>query len=131
MVTLTGPVVADKGTVAKICVSLQLRMPVNPPAKLMELQAIGQWLDWKPVPAIVTVLPTPPMFGVRLVICGAGTLKSTLLVLVTPPSTTLTVPVIAGGGTIATTCLSDQLTMLAGWPLAPFNFTVLDPSPAP
>ena len=54
------------------------------------------------VPLIVTLVPTGPLVGVRLVIVGAGmTVKLLALVAVPPDVVTLTGPVVAVVGTVA------------------------------
>src|SRR5215472_4947806 len=67
----------------------------------------------KPLPVMVTGLPMPPMLGVMPVICGDGTVKSIFALLATPPSVTPMGPVMASAGTVATICVSDQLTIVA------------------
>src|SRR5690348_13192440 len=69
-----------------------------------------------------------PLAGEMLVICGGGTLKSTEVLLVTPPTVTETGPVVAVVGTMATICVSDQLTTDA---LIPKKAIVLVPRVAP
>jgi hypothetical protein len=54
----------------------------------------------KLVPLIVTVVPTTPLAGVKLVIAGP-ILKLPALVAVPPGVVTLTGPVVAAAGTIA------------------------------
>jgi hypothetical protein len=54
------------------------------------------------VPPIVTLVPTGPLAGVKLVIVGAGiTVKLLALVAVPPGVVTLTSPVVAPAGTVA------------------------------
>ena len=54
------------------------------------------------VPLIVTLVPTGPLVGVKLVIVGAGiTVKLFVLVAVPPDVVTLSGPVVAPGGTVA------------------------------
>ena len=53
-------------------------------------------------PLIVTLVPTGPLVGVKLVIVGAGmTVKGVALVAVPPDVVTLSVPVVAPVGTVA------------------------------
>ena len=55
------------------------------------------------VPLIVTLAPTAPLAGVKLVIVGAlaDTVKVLALVAVPPAVVTLSVPVVAPAGTVA------------------------------
>src|SRR5438128_114269 len=63
-----------------------------------------------------------------LVTWGAGMVKTTLVLLPTPPSVTLTGPLIAAVGTVATICASLQLFTVA---LVPLKVMVLVPCVAP
>jgi hypothetical protein len=78
---------------------------------------------------IVTVVPTNPDTGFRFVMLGAGTVtvKPTLL-LVTPPTVTTTLPVVAPAG--AGTTMLEALQLVGVAPV-PLNFTVLVPCVAP
>ena len=54
------------------------------------------------VPLIVTLVPSGPLAGVKLVIVGAGiTVKLLVLVAVPPGVVTLSGPVVAPAGTVA------------------------------
>ena len=54
------------------------------------------------VPLIVTLVPTGPLVGVKLVIVGAGmTVKLVALVAVPPGVVTVSGPVVAAAGTVA------------------------------
>ena len=54
------------------------------------------------VPLIVTLVPTGPLAGVKLVIVGAGiTVKLFVLLAVPPGVVTLSRPVVAPAGTVA------------------------------
>ena len=56
----------------------------------------------KSVPLIVTLVPTGPLVGVKLVIVGAAmTVKLAALVAVPPGVVTLSGPVVAPAGTVA------------------------------
>ncbi|PYT95153.1 MAG: hypothetical protein DMG36_02935 [Acidobacteria bacterium] len=56
----------------------------------------------KPVPLIVTLVPTRPLMGVKLVMAGGGiTVKLFALVVVPPGVVTLIGPVVAPTGTVA------------------------------
>jgi hypothetical protein len=79
----------------------------------------------KPVPEIVTEVPTDPEVGDRLVMLGAvaDTVKFVPL-LATPPTVTTTLPVVAPVGTGTTMPVADQLVGVA---VVALNFTVLLP----
>jgi hypothetical protein len=101
-VTTTLPVVAPVGTVATIDVAVQLVgvavVPLNVTVPVVP----------KFVPVMVICVPTGPLVGLMLAICGLGSVKVTAL-LVTPPFTTRTPPVVVPAPTVATTCVSLQL----------------------
>ena len=78
------------------------------------------------VPEIVTVAPTAPVVGDRLLIFGI-TVKLTPL-LATPDTVTTTVPVVALFGTGTTIFVEFQLV---GVPAAPLNATALPPCEFP
>jgi hypothetical protein len=65
-VTLTGPLVAPKGTVAVICVSLFTLKVAALPLKATTVAPV------KPLPTRVTLLPTVPSVGIKAVIAGAA-----------------------------------------------------------
>jgi hypothetical protein len=83
----------------------------------------------KLVPVIVIEVPTTPEEGFRLVIFGPATptLKVTPL-LATPPTVTMTFPVVAPVGTGTTMLVALQLV---GAVEVPLNVTVLAPCVAP
>ena len=58
---------------------------------------------------MVTTVPTCPLDGEMLVMCAAGTVKLTLVLLLIPDSKTTTDPLFEDEGTVATICVSDQL----------------------
>ena len=66
----------------------------------------------KSEPAIVTLVPTPPVAGVTLEIVGDATVK-TVVFDQTPACCTCAVPVLEFAATVATICVSFQLTTLA------------------
>ena len=114
--------VAAAGTVATIEPLLQL---VAMAATPLNVTVLVPSLAPKFVPVIVTVAPTGPDVGDKLLIVGAveGTLKLTPL-LATPPTVTTTLPVVApvGTGTVI-----DDDPQCVGVPALPLNVTVLDP----
>ena len=67
---MIGPVVVPAGTVVEILVDVLVEtVAVVPLNFTMLFDAL------KFVPVIVTVVPTPPLVGLKLVIVGAGTVK--------------------------------------------------------
>ena len=87
--------------------------------------------DPNPVPATVTLVPTGPDAGATLVIVGAAVVVvtvNTTPLLATPPTVTVTLPVVAPVGTGATIRVADQLVGVA---VVPANFTTLVPCVAP
>src|SRR5947199_5920748 len=96
VVALIVPVVAPVGTVAAICVAeLTVKAAVVP----LNFTAVA---PVKAVPVIVTLAPTAPLVGEKLVMDGGGiTVKELALVPVPPAVVTLIVPVVAPLGTVA------------------------------
>src|SRR5690348_12023186 len=113
--------------VTTICVSLHVLTVSGTPLNEIELDPR---VAWKPEPFTVTCVPTTPLVGETLVTCGPGTLKSTLVLLPTPPTVTCTAPVVAVEGTVATICVSDQLVMVVAVALEK-NLSVLVACVAP
>ena len=96
VVTLSGPVVAPVGTVAWIVVAeVTVKLALTP----LNVTVVA---PVKLVPLIVTLVPTGPLVGVKLVIVGGLiTVKLLALVAVPPAVVTLTGPVVAPVGTVA------------------------------
>ena len=94
VVTLSGPDVAPAGTVVWIAVSeLTVKLAFTP----LNLTAVA---PVKFVPLIVTLVPTGPLVGVKLVIVGADTTVKPLALLAVPPAVvTVSGPVAAPVGT--------------------------------
>ena len=96
VVTLIVPEVAPAGTVAVICVA---ELTVNVAVVPLNFTAVA---PVNAVPVIVTLAPTAPLLGEKLVIAGGGiTVKELALVPVPPAVVTLMVPVVAPLGTVA------------------------------
>ena len=97
VVTLIGPVVAPLGTVAEIEVEEFTEKLALVPLNVTDEAPV------KFVPLIVTVNPTCPLVGVKLVMVGAlaVTVKLLALVAVPPGVVTLSGPVVAPLGTVA------------------------------
>lgn len=74
------------------------------------------------VPVIVTVVPGPPLVGLKLVIVGAGTVKFVADVAVCPATVTVIVPVVAASGTEVVMLVAVLAETTAS---APLNFTML------
>ena len=79
----------------------------------------------KLVPLIVTVAPTPPLVGEKLLIVGAGMTVKVLPLLAVPPAVvTLIGPVEAPAGTVAVIVVAEFTVNVA---LVPLNSTALAP----
>lgn len=125
IVTTTLPVAAPAGTGTVMPVAPQLVGDADVPLKVTVLVP---WLAPKFAPAIVTVVPTVPNTGLRLVMVGDGvTVKFTPL-LATPRTVTTTLPLVAPLGTGATMLVAFQPVGVAA---VPVNVTVLAPCDAP
>jgi hypothetical protein len=119
--TTTLPVVAPLGTGATIDVALQLLGVAVVP---LNFTVLVPCVAPKFVPVIVTDAPTAPVVGEILLMLGAGTTVRVTPLLVTPPTATTTLPVVAPVGTVATIEVVLQLVAVA---VVPLNFTVLIP----
>ena len=96
VVTLTSPLVAPAGTVARMVVS-----EVTVKVALVPLNATVV-APVKLVPLIVTLVPTGPLVGEKLAIVGGlTTVNEPALVAVPPGVVTLMVPDEAPAGTVA------------------------------
>jgi len=122
VVTLILPVTAPTGTVAVIWVAeLTTKFVAATPPNFTEVAPV------KPVPWIVTEVPTGPLVGVKDVIVGAVvTVKSDALVAVPPGVVTVILPVTAPLGTLAVTRVPAPFTenVVAA---TPPNFTEVAP----
>src|SRR5437667_8170472 len=126
-VTTTLPVVAPDGTGTTMLVADQLvGVAVIPLNVTVLLNCVAPKL----VPVIVTAVATGPLVGDRLVIVGVGSTvtKKAPPLLASPPTVTMTLPVVAPAGTGATMLVADQLVGVA---VVPLNATVLLPCVAP
>jgi hypothetical protein len=77
------------------------------------------------VPVIVTVVPTAPEVGDRLLIVGVGRTVNAEPTLSAPLTVTTTLPVVAPVGTVVTIDVALQLVIEVT--VVPLNFTVLLP----
>jgi hypothetical protein len=122
-VTTTFPVVAPAGTAATMLVALQL---VGVAAVPLNFTVLVPCVAPKFAPLMVTEVPTRPEAGFKLVMLGAGgvvTVKLTPL-LITPPTVTTTLPVVAPVGTGTTMLVPLQLV---GDAVVPLKLTALVP----
>jgi hypothetical protein len=121
--TTTLPVVAPLGTDMLIEAALQLVIVVAVVALnfTVPLPCVEPKFD----PAMVTVAPTTPEVGDRVVILGAATTANVSPLLATPPTVTITLPVVAPLGTDALIEVAPQLVIVVA--VIPLNFTVLLP----
>lgn len=94
VVTFRGPVVAPTGTVARIVVAEITEKFAAVPLSLTDVAPV------KFRPLMVTLVPTRPLVGVKLMIVGA-TVKLVALVAVPAGVVTLSGPVVAPDGTVA------------------------------
>jgi len=121
--TTTFPVVAPAGTVATIDVAFQLPIVVAsvPLNATVPLPCDAPKL----VPVIVTLAPMTACVGDRLVMFGVGTTVKLAPLLALPPTVTITLPVVAPLGTVATIEVLLQLAILVA--VVVLNLTVLEP----
>ena len=95
-VTVTFPVVAPLGTVATMLVAdHDVGVAVTP----LNVTVLVPCVAPKFVPVIVTVAPTAPLVGDSDVIVAVGTTVNVTPLLATPPTVTVTFPVVAPLGT--------------------------------
>jgi hypothetical protein len=97
VVTPSVPLVAPAGTVAWIDVAEVTEKPALTPLNVTAVAPL------KFVPLIVTLAPTSPLVGEKLVIVGGGgtTVNEALLIALPPGVVTLSVPLVAPAGTVA------------------------------
>jgi hypothetical protein len=108
--TITLPVLAPVGTVATMDAAVQL---VIAAAVFKNFTVPLPCVDPKFVPVIVTEAPTAPVVGERLLILGAATTVKVIRLLATPLAFTVTLPVDAPVGTVATMDVAVQLVIVA------------------
>jgi len=119
VVTLIVPVVAPVGTVAVICVA---ELTVNVAFVPLNFTAVA---PVNAVPVIVTLAPTSPLVGEKLVMVGGNTTVKLLALVAVPPGVvTLIVPVVAPAGTVAVICVAELTVNVA---VVPLNFTAVAP----
>src|SRR5271155_1704732 len=112
--TVTGPVAAPAGTIATICVSLQLLTVAATPSNVTTLSL---WLGPNPAPAIVTVEPMEPADGDMPVIESASITVNETPGPGKPLTVTFTGPFVAFVGTFTEMLVSLQRRACATTPL--------------
>ncbi len=125
IVTVTQPVVAFVGTGTTIEVSLQL---VGVAAVPLNDTVLEPWVAPKLLPLIVTGVPAVPRVGERLVIVPLVFRVKLTLLLATPPTVTITGPVVVPTGTGTVIAVRVQFVGVA---VTPLKVTVLLPCVAP
>jgi hypothetical protein len=126
-VTRTFPVVAPFGTGTTMPVADQLVGVATVPLNVTVLALL---VAPKLLPEIVTAVPTTPLVGERPVRVGFAVVVTVYVsaLLVTPPTVTSTLPVVALAGTGTTMRVEDQLVGVA---VVPLNLTVFVPCVEP
>src|SRR2546426_5875627 len=119
VVTLIGPLEAPAGTVAVIAVAeFTVKLALVPLNSAAEAPV-------KSVPLIVTLVPTGPLAGVKLVtVGGLMTVKLAALLAVPAEVVTLIGPLVAPAGTVAVIAVAELTVKLA---LVPLDSTALAP----
>ena len=118
VVTVIDPVVAPAGTVAWIAVA---EFTVKLAFTLLNRTAVA---PVKFVPLMVTLVPTGPLAGVKLVIEGGVIVNAVLLVAVPAGVVTRMGPVVAPAGTVAWIAVAEFTVNVASTPL---NCTAVAP----
>jgi hypothetical protein len=118
----TSPVVEPTGTdVERVVAVAEVTTAVTPLKVTRLLDAVVLKL----VPEMVTTAPTAPDDGLRLVMVGDGkTVKSSVLMIVTPLTATETFPVLAPAGTLVVILFVVEEITVA---IVPLNLTTLLP----
>ena len=120
-VTTTAPEVAPVGTGVTMLVAVHVVGDAEVP---LNLTVLTPCVEPKFAPVIVTVVPTAPRFGDKLVMLGAGTTVNVTPLLAKPATLTTTGPVVAPFGTVVAMLVAPQLVGRARIPL---NVTMLVP----
>src|SRR6185503_19573576 len=124
VVTLIRPVVAPAGTVALICADDTTVKLAEAPLNATDVAPL------KPLPLMVTVVPTGPLVGENDEISGTPvTVNDPELCPVPPAVVTLIRPVVAPAGTVALICAEDTTVKLAEVPLNLTDVAPLKPLP--
>lgn len=112
------PVIAPAGT---ITVRLVVEDAVTRAATPLNVTLLLVEVALKLVPVKITVAPTAPLFGVKSVIVGVGTMKLVELLPVIPLNVTEIGPVVAPTGTVVVILVVVEVVTTLEMPL---NFTV-------
>src|ERR1017187_4980354 len=112
-VTVTAPVIAFGGTTATICELVQLLAVAGTPPTSTTLLL---WVAPKPLPLMVTGVPTTPELGETLVIATTKETVNVIELLVTPVLLTVSGPLVEEG-TVTSINASLQLCTPAVTPL--------------
>ena len=91
----------------------------------MKVMVLEPCVDPNADPLTVTVVPTFPVVGLRLVIFGIPPTSKPTPLLGNPATVTTTLPVVAPLGTVATTDEALQLLIVVA--AFPLNVTALEP----
>jgi hypothetical protein len=110
VVTVIGPFVVPAGTVAVIWIDASTVKVAARPLNCTDEA------PWKFAPVMTMDAPTTPDEGLKEVIAGDVTSKWLALVKVVAGATTATGPVVAPGGTVPVTWLSESTVKLAPKP---------------
>ena len=124
-VTTTRPVEAPEGTGALMDVFVHVDGVAVMPLKVRELLP---WVVPKLLPLIVTVVPTGPRVGDKLVMLGAEFTVNVTALLAIPPTVTITGPVVPAAGIGTTICDAVQFCTT---PAVPLKVTLLVPCASP
>jgi hypothetical protein len=117
--TITFPVVAPDGTVTAMLVAVQVVTLAVAPLNLTVPLPCG---DPKFIPMTATAAPTAPDVIDWLVMLGVATTVKFTPLLLSPPTSTTTFPIVAPVGTVVTMLVVVQVVTLA---VIPLNLTVL------
>jgi hypothetical protein len=125
--TEIGPEAAAAGTVAVICESeLTVKLDAATPLKATPVAPV------KPLPLIVTVVPTVPLVGEKPEIAGAGCAVTVNAFALAPaPALVVTAmtPLVAFAGTVAVICVAELTVKLAAVPLKVTELAPVSPVP--
>lgn len=107
-----GPVIAPAGMVAVMLVDVDaVTLAITPLNEIVLFEGVVLKL----VPEMVTVAPTAPLEGPKLVIVGEGkTVKFVALVMVTPLIVNVILPVVAPAGTVAVMLVAVDKEIIDG-----------------
>lgn len=107
-----GPVIAPAGMVAVMLVDVDaVTLAITP----LKETVLFEGVVLKLVPEMVTVAPSAPLEGLKLVIVGEGnTVKFVVLVTVTPLIVNVILPVVAPAGTVVVMLVAEDTEIMDG-----------------